>query len=53
MQLVLTDKQADYIDDKTRHLVVLGSAGSGKTLFASIKTILYGLEHPNARIRRF
>lgn len=28
MQLILTDKQADYIDDKTRHLVILGSAGS-------------------------
>lgn len=53
MQLVLTDRQADYIDDKTRHLMVLGSAGSGKTLFASIKTILYGLEHSNARIGVF
>lgn len=53
VELVLTDKQADYIDDKTRHLVVLGSAGSGKTLFASIKTILYGLAHPNARIGVF
>ena len=53
VELVLTDKQADYINDKTRHLVVLGSAGSGKTLFASIKTILYGLEHPNARIGVF
>ena len=53
VELVLTDKQADYIDDRTRHLVVLGSAGSGKTLFASIKTILYGLEHPNARIGVF
>ena len=53
VELVLTDKQMEYIDDKTRHLVVLGSAGSGKTLFASIKTILYGLEHPNARIGVF
>lgn len=53
VELVLTDKQMEYIEDKTRHLVVLGSAGSGKTLFASIKTILYGLEHPNARIGVF
>ena len=53
VELVLTDKQMEYIDDRTRHLVVLGSAGSGKTLFASIKTILYGLEHPNARIGVF
>ena len=53
VELVLTDKQMEYIEDKTRHLVVLGSAGSGKTLFASIKTILYGLEHPNVRIGVF
>lgn len=48
-ELVLTDKQADYIDDRTRHLMVLGSAGSGKTLFACVKTILYATEHPEAR----
>ena len=41
VELVLTDKQMEYIEDKTRHLVVLGSAGSGKTLFASIKTTLW------------
>lgn len=28
VELVLTDKQADFIDDRTRHLMVLGSAGS-------------------------
>ena len=48
-ELVLTDKQADFIDDRTRHLMVLGSAGSGKTLFACVKTILYATEHPRAR----
>ena len=53
MQLVLTDKQMEYIEDKTRHLVVLGSAGSGKTIFASVKVILYAIEHPNARIGVF
>lgn len=53
MQLVLTDKQMEYIDDHTRHLVVLGSAGSGKTLFACIKVMLYALEYPNARIGVF
>lgn len=52
-ELVLTDKQADYIDDRTRHLMVLGSAGSGKTLFACVKTIMYALEHDNARIGVF
>lgn len=53
MQLVLTDKQYDYISDMTRHLMVMGSAGSGKTIFACTKVILYALEYPNARIRRF
>lgn len=52
-QLILTDKQADYIDDKTRHLVILGSAGSGKTLFACIKVIMYALDHPSCRIGVF
>lgn len=32
VQLVLTDKQYEHIGDKTRHLMVLGSAGSGKGL---------------------
>lgn len=53
MELVLTDKQMEYINDETRHLVILGSAGSGKTIFACIKVILYGLEYPNARIGVF
>ena len=53
MQLVLTDKQFEYIDDMTRHLMVMGSAGSGKTIFACTKVILYALKYPNARIRRF
>ena len=53
MQLVLTDKQMEHINDKTRHLVILGSAGSGKTLYACIKVMLYALEFPNARIGVF
>lgn len=53
MQLVLTDKQYDYIDDSTRHLMVMGSAGSGKTIFACTKVILYALKYPNARIGVF
>lgn len=52
-QLVLSDKQAEHIDDMTRHLMIMGSAGSGKTIFASTKVILYALEHPNARIGVF
>ena len=53
MELVLTDKQYEYMGDMTRHLMVMGSAGSGKTIFASTKVILYALEHPNARIGVF
>ena len=53
MELVLTDKQYEYINDMTRHLMVMGSAGSGKTIFASTKVILYALEHDNARIGVF
>ena len=52
-ELVLTDKQAEHIEDMTRHLMIMGSAGSGKTLFASIKVILYALSYPNARIGVF
>ena len=53
MQLVLTDKQYEHIEDMTRHLMIMGSAGSGKTIFACTKVILYALKYPNARIRRF
>ncbi len=53
MELVLTDKQYEYIGDMTRHLMVMGSAGSGKTIFACTKVILYALQYPNARIGVF
>ena len=53
MELVLTDKQFEYIGDMTRHLMIMGSAGSGKTIFACTKVILYALEYPNARIGVF
>jgi len=53
MQLVLSDKQYEHIDDMTRHLMIMGSAGSGKTIYACTKVILYALKYPNARIRRF
>lgn len=52
-KLVLTDKQAEWIDDTTRHLMVMGSAGSGKTFFACVKVIMYALEYPNARVGVF
>ena len=53
MDLVLTDKQYEYIGDMTRHLMIMGSAGSGKTIFACTKVILYALQYPNARIGVF
>jgi len=53
MELVLTDKQYEHIWDKTRHLMIMGSAGSGKTIFACTKVILYALEYPNARVGVF
>ncbi|MBP5421645.1 MAG: PBSX family phage terminase large subunit [Paludibacteraceae bacterium] len=53
MKLVLSDKQFEHIGDMTRHLMIMGSAGSGKTIFACTKVILYALEYPNARIGVF
>ena len=53
VKVVLTDKQTDYIDDRTRHLMVMGSAGSGKTFFACFKVILFALEYENAQIGVF
>lgn len=53
VELVLSDKQYEHIDDKTRHLMILGSAGSGKTIYACTKVVLYALEHDNARIGVF
>lgn len=53
VELVLTDKQYEHIDDMTRHLMIMGSAGSGKTIFACTKVILYALAHENARIGVF
>ena len=53
VEFVLTDRQYELIDDKTRFLLITGSAGSGKTIFCCFKTIMYGLDHPNARIGVF
>lgn len=52
-EFVATDRQAELIDDKTRFLLITGSAGSGKTIFCCLKTILYAIEHPKARIGVF
>ena len=53
VELVLSDKQYEYIGDTTRHLMIQGSAGSGKTIYACTKVILYALEYPNSRIGVF
>ena len=53
VELVLSDKQFEHIDDTTRHLMIQGSAGSGKTIYASTKVILYALKYPNARVGVF
>ena len=53
VEFVATDRQAELIDDKTRFLLITGSAGSGKTIFCCLKTILYAIEHPYARVGVF
>lgn len=53
VDFVLTDRQYEVIDDKTRFLLITGSAGSGKTIFACFKTIMYAVEHPHARVGVF
>lgn len=50
---VLSPAQIEHIHDRHRYLVVEGAAGSGKTIFAAHKTLLYALEHGNARIGVF
>ena len=49
-QIELTPTQQQWINDRTRELLIEGSAGSGKTIFACIKAIKYGLENKNASI---
>ena len=53
VEFVLTDRQYELIDDKTRFLLITGSAGSGKTIFCCFKTIMYAVEHPKARVGVF
>jgi len=46
----MTPTQKRWINDNTRELLIEGSAGSGKTIFACFKSIKYGLEYENASI---
>lgn len=49
----LSDVQEEHIYDKHKYLLVEGSAGSGKTIFACYKTIIYALTHEQARVGVF
>lgn len=46
----MTPTQQRWINDETRELLVEGSAGSGKTIFACYKVIFYALNHSDASI---
>lgn len=46
----MTKPQMQWINDTTRELLVEGSAGSGKTVFACYKVIFYALQYPEASI---
>lgn len=46
----LSEKQLKHLGDTTRFLVIEGSAGSGKTIFAAHQTVHYALTHPGARM---
>lgn len=49
----LSEAQSEYINDKHKYLVVEGAAGSGKTIFAVYKTLLYALTYEGAKIGVF
>ena len=46
----MTPTQQRWINDQTRELLIEGSAGSGKTIFACYKVIFYAINNPNASI---
>lgn len=46
----LSEKQLKHLGDKSRYLLIEGSAGSGKTIFAAHQTVHYALTHPGARM---
>lgn len=53
VEWVLSPAQVEHINDKHRYLIVEGAAGSGKTIFAAHKTLMYALQHRDARIGVF
>ena len=46
----MTKAQREWIGDTTRELLVEGSAGSGKTIFACYKVIFFALQYHHASI---
>ena len=50
VKVEMTPTQQKWINDQTRELLIEGSAGSGKTIFACYKVIFYALQYPNASI---
>ena len=46
----MTPTQQRWINDTTRELLIEGSAGSGKTIFACYKVIFYALQNSDASI---
>lgn len=50
LNIKMTKTQREWINDSTRELLIEGSAGSGKTIFACYKVIFYALQHRNASI---
>lgn len=42
--------QIEHLDNTKRELLIEGSAGSGKSIFAIAKTVFYALKYPGARI---
>lgn len=50
IEIPMTAPQRQWIGNQTRELLVEGSAGSGKTLFACFKVIFYALQYHHASI---
>ena len=50
LNVEMTNTQMKWIDDKSRELLIEGSAGSGKTIFACYKAIFYALQNDMASV---
>lgn len=50
VEVEMTPTQEKWINNRTRELLVEGSAGSGKTIFACYKVVFYALQHDDASI---